>query len=240
MSKQLKLNELKRVVDVDKFAKYASILKDTSNHNERQIESILAELDMKTPSRDVLLKTRLGFLLKEISTRETLSKAVREQAKQLRLKWKEFHKRLLLAPSYDVKCDKPTTENRQKARQSLSNAFLRSNPIVSKTASTSDTHQVEFKPECEYSTSLIADLEFNLFQHCEKLVNQKYFSKCRQAIKLIADNANARNRFLSGEINSAQLIEKFLPDFRLLRNISASGSNVVEYFDDDQDVAHFK
>jgi DNA-binding transcriptional ArsR family regulator len=44
-------------------------------------------------------------------------------ARLLRAKWKEFHKRLLLAPKYDVKCDKPTTEHRQKARAALTSAW---------------------------------------------------------------------------------------------------------------------
>ena len=49
MSKQLKINELKRVVNIDQFTKYASILKDSRNTNEREIEQILKELDSKTP-----------------------------------------------------------------------------------------------------------------------------------------------------------------------------------------------
>jgi hypothetical protein len=234
MTKQLKINELKRVVDLDKFAKYASILKDTKFNNEKEIDRILRELDKKTPSRDVLMKTRLGFILKEISSRDTLSRSVRDQAKQLRLKWKEFHKRLLLAPTFDVKCDKPTTENRERARQALMNAFTRSN--TTKAASTGDLNRVAFKSDCEDNVTLIAELEFTIFQHCDKLVNQKYFMKCRQAIKLVTDNLEVRNKFLNGEIDSSQLIKNYLEDSYFKKNLS-SGSNKaandLEMLDDD-------
>ena len=123
MTKQLKLNELKRVVDVDKFSEYAARLKEKKT-SEDEIDRILNELGKKTPSRDVLLKTRLGFLLKDVAENERLSKSVREKAKQLRSKWKEFHKKLFLAPKLDVKCDKPTTEGREKAKKTLETALI--------------------------------------------------------------------------------------------------------------------
>jgi hypothetical protein len=235
MTKQLKINELKRVVDLDKFAKYASILKDTKFHNEKEMSKILKELDTKTPSRDVLMNTRLGFILKEIANRETLSRNVRDQAKQLRLKWKEFHKRLLLAPAFDVKCDKPTTENRERARQALSNAFTRSN--ASKAASTGDLNRVSFKSDCEDHVTLIAELEFTIFQHCDKLVNQKYFAKCRQAIKLVSENINVRNKFLNGQIDSNQFVKSYLDNTSIKKYLSScsnlAASNDLEMLDEE-------
>lgn len=126
MSKQLKLNECKRVVNVDKFSEYAARLKE-KRISEEEIDRILDELGKKTPSRDVLLKTRLGFILKAVAENERLSKPVRDKARQLRTKWKDFHKRLFLAPKLDVKCDKPTTEGRERAKKSLENVFSNSN-----------------------------------------------------------------------------------------------------------------
>ena len=101
MGKQLKLN---RVVNVDKFSEYAGILSDPTNQNESQLDKVLDELGKKTPSRDVLKRTKLGHILKEVSDRSTLSRSIRSKAKRLREQWKEFHKRLLQAPRYDVKC----------------------------------------------------------------------------------------------------------------------------------------
>ena len=104
MGKQLKLNELKRVVNVDKFSEYAAILANSANRNEKQIDKVLDELGKKTPSRDILKSTKLGHILKEVANRDCLSRTVRSKARRLREQWKEFHKRLLQAPRYDVKC----------------------------------------------------------------------------------------------------------------------------------------
>jgi hypothetical protein len=233
MSKQLKINELKRVVDLDKFAKYTAILKDPKFNNEKEIDKILKELDKKTPSRDVLLKTRLGFILKDLASRETLPKSIRDQAKQLRIKWKEFHKRLLMAPTYDVKCDKPTTENREKARHALSSAFIRSNSTrVYATASATnstvdDSTRVSFKLDNEDHSSLVAELEFIIFQSSDKLVNQKYFAKCRQVVKLVTDNLHVRDKFLNGEIDSTELLQNYLEEQSFKRFFSCSSSSLV-------------
>lgn len=75
MAKQLKLNEMKRVVDVDKFSHYALKLKDKKT-SEDEIDRILTELGKKTPSREILMKTKLGFILKEIGERKKLPKQV--------------------------------------------------------------------------------------------------------------------------------------------------------------------
>jgi hypothetical protein len=235
MSKQLKINELKRVVNVDKFTKYAQILQDPNTTSIKEIELILKELNEKTPSREVLMKTRLGFVLKDVSNRESLPKNLREQAKQLRAKWKEFHKKLLLAPNFDVKCDKPTTENRQKARQALVNAFVRSN--TSKSFSESK-ECIVFNSESAESVSLIADLEFTVFQQCDKLVSKKYFTKCRQVIRLIGENARIRNRFLNGEFNAEYFVKKFLDEANFSKYINYNNqntynSNEVEIFDNE-------
>lgn len=200
MGKQLKINELKRVVNVDKFSKYANILKDTNYNDERKIESILNELALKTPSKEILMKTRLGFILKEISKRETLSKRIRDKALDLRSNWKEFHKRLLLAPKYDVKCDKPTTENRQKARATITNALVRTN---------TSTNTI-FDSNNEEHISLISDLEFLIFQQNDNLVNNKYFSLVRKCIKVINDNVKVRNEFLNYELKAGHFVSQYL------------------------------
>ncbi len=63
-------------------------MKDPSFIDESKINKMLNELDEKTPSRDVLLKTRLGFVLKDLSTRKGLSPGCQNKAANLRVKWK--------------------------------------------------------------------------------------------------------------------------------------------------------
>ena len=193
--KQLKLNELKRVVNVDIVKKYAAVLEDTSNTDSAEIERILDELGKKTPSREILVKTRLGFILKDLSLRKQLPKRVREKAAQLRLKWKEFHKRLLYAEKYDVKCDKPTTEHRERTRQALTNAF-------------------KSRKDCESGTSefeddqLVVSLEFGLFKYCDCLINAKYFSTTRRLVSAITSTASTSTTqaFLRRRIDAAEFI----------------------------------
>lgn len=202
MGKQLKINELKRVVNVDKFSQYASILKDTENTNEKQIDSILSELALKTPSREVLMKTRLGFILKEISRRPNLSKKTRDKALGLRTKWKEFHKKLLLAPKFDVKCDKPTTESRQRAREELTKYFIKTN--------SSDSNTIVFDPNQEEHTSLISDIEFSIFQKNDKLVNNKYFNLIRKCINILSQSSMLRNDVLNFNLKIEDLLNQYL------------------------------
>ena len=80
MGKQLKIGELKRVVNIDVIFKYTQILKNGENTNVKQIENILGDLSNKTPSREVLIKTKLGFILKELSNRKTLPTKTRSMA----------------------------------------------------------------------------------------------------------------------------------------------------------------
>lgn len=120
---------------MDKFSEYASRLKE-KRISEDEIERILSELGKKTPSRDVLLKTRLGFILKDVAENPRLSKSVRDRARQLRTKWKDFHKRLFLAPKVDVKCDIPTTEGRERAKKSLENVLTKSSSSLSNSSTT--------------------------------------------------------------------------------------------------------
>ena len=211
MGKQLKISELKRVVNVDLLSKYANILSDEKNKDEKQIESILNELFSKTPSRDVLIKTRLGFILKDLSNRRHLSPTLRQKATDLRSKWKDFHKRLLLAPKFDVKCDKPTTERRQKARNSLHIAFEKSiqRELNSSSQSVSNINKIDNQTS-EQIHLLVGDLEFEIFKYCETLVNTKYLNSVNACIKYINENSDLRSKFLSCEITSAQFIQNCL------------------------------
>jgi hypothetical protein len=190
MSKQLKISDLKRVVNVDVINKYADILKNESNKDEKQIEDILKKLSEKTPSREVLLQTRLGFILRDLSAREGLSIHLRDRARDLRTKWKEFHKNLMLAPKYDVKCDKPTTEHRENAKKSLANQFKQSH--------------FEF----DVAEHLVADLEFSIFKRCDTLINTRYFNTVKKCLRVIADNNELCKRFLSYDLDSEEFLTR--------------------------------
>jgi hypothetical protein len=231
MAKQLKLNELKRVVDVDKFSKYATRLRDHESTSEEEIDRILTELGKKMPSKEVLMKTRLGFILKDLGAREGLSNQVREKAKSLRTKWKEFHKRLLLAPIYDVKCDKPTTENRQKAKVQLENALSRLNSSGGAAPATL------FDSSSVVHSNLVSSLEFAIFQHCDKLVNSKYFNTIRLCIRLFNDKPDVRRQLLNSEIKVDDLIHSYLTG-DVFKNFkpspcSSSAAAANDYLDDE-------
>ena len=211
MSKQLKISDLKRVVNVDVINKYAEILKNESNKDEKQIDEILKKLSEKTPSREILLKTRLGFILRDVAARESLSLHLREKARDLRTKWKEFHKSLLLAPKYDVKCDKPTTEHRENAKKSLSNQFNQM-----------DTRLLDA------DENLVADLEFSIFKHCDTLINVRYFNTVKKCLRVIDENRELSNRFLSYEIDSEEFLSRSLKYHQSLSS-QASSKNQAQF-----------
>lgn len=192
MGKQLKISELKRVVNVDTFNNYAKLLADITNTDEKEINNVLDELSKKTPSKDVLKQTRLGYILKELSNRDQLPKSVRKKAGRLREKWKDFHKRLLLAPRYDVKCDKPTNESRTRARQSLTSAF--------------QIDSLQFDENKEENKRLILDLEFKIFQCCDTLVNSRYYSLIRKCIKEISDSNDLRDKLIKKERSANEFV----------------------------------
>jgi len=193
MSKQLKISELKRVVNVDTITKHAAVLSDVNNLNQKQIESILIELGGKTPSKEVLMKTRLGFILKDLANREGLPKRTRNMANDLRQRWKDFHKRLMLAPKYDVKCDKPTSEGRMKAREFIRKTFLNANKSADMST---DNKSVRFDVDLEKHQQLVSDLEFKIFQFSDTLVNSKYFANIRKCMKLVSDDIQVRHNLL--------------------------------------------
>jgi hypothetical protein len=121
----------------------------------------------------------------------------------LRTKWKEFHKKLLLAPKFDVKCDKPTTEGRERAKQALKNGFTRSNSSINNDEETFDSNSDKHQ-------TVINDLEFSIFEHCDKLVNPKYYNKVRVCIKLISNNGDLRSKILRHELTSDEFVEAHL------------------------------
>jgi hypothetical protein len=205
MAKQMKISDLKRVVNVETISKYAMQLRNEENMDEEQIENILNELEKKTPSREILMKTRLGFILKDLAERESLSKDVRDKARALRLKWKEFHKRLLLAPKYDVKCDKPTTEGRERARKALKNAFTKS-----KDQTTTDVHEATIN-EVDLD-SVIKEIEFKIFTFNDNLVNISYFDMIRKAVRCVGD-IDQFSKLIKQEITLKEFLDNCFSNF---------------------------
>jgi hypothetical protein len=188
MTKQLKISDLKRVVNIDEITRIANILKDEKS-TENQILNAIEQLSYKTPSKEVLMQTKLGFILKDISKNEDLKQDIRIKAASVRKEWKEFHKNLLLAEKLDVKCDKPTTEKRQNAKTTL----LKSINSINSTAN-----------------SKINELEFLIFQYSDNLVNLKYSNIVRECANLIKQDADISKSFLNGYLSSKDLLSKVI------------------------------
>lgn len=199
MSKQLKINECKRVVNVDDILRLAQQLKDPLNDEHRIIDA-LNKLENKTPSKDVLFKSKLGFILKDIQQNKQLSKQIRDKAKQIRSKWKEFHKNLLLAQRLDVKCDKPTTQQRDSTKSRLEN-------IILSNLKTQNDSSLTFK--CK---SLVYELEFLIFQICSNLINQKYYNIVNKLSIYLENNKQECEAFVvDNNLLSKDLLSKVHP-----------------------------
>ena len=191
MSKQLKISDLKRVVNLDEIRKLATILKDDKS-NETEILSAIEQLSTKMPSKEVLMQTRLGFILKDISKNEKISQEIRIRAAQVRKEWKEFHKNLLLTEKLDVKCDKPTTEKRQNSKISLLKAIINNNNSSS------------------VANNRVNDLEFLIFQYCDNLVNIKYSNLIRNCVNLLKQDEDITKSFLNGQLSVRDLLAKVI------------------------------
>ena len=182
MGKQLKIGELKRVVNIDVIFKYTQILKNGENTNVKQIENILGDLSNKTPSREVLIKTKLGFILKELSNRKTLPTKTRSMARDLRSKWKDFHKSQLLLTKKDVKCDIPTNQKRDKAREYIKKSLESIDKDLFESSNSADqfpslTHRI------------VSEFEFHIYQFMG-VVNESYFCKIEQFMEFLKQNSN--------------------------------------------------
>ncbi len=206
MGKQLKLNELRRVVNIDTFIKHALILNDDKIVNIDQIENILMDLSCKTPSKEILMKTRLGFILKKLACNESLPKHLRKTARDLRQRWKEFHKRLLLAPKCDVKCDKPTNENRMKNREFIKKSLLR----ISLENIESTT--IVFDSELEKHLQIVSDIEFKIYQLSDTIVNERYFDLSKKFVKVTGENQEFLDQLLDGKLKVDDLFSRLLPN----------------------------
>jgi hypothetical protein len=184
MSKQLKISDLKRVVNIDEITKLASILKDEKS-SENKILNAIERLNLKTPSREVLMKTKLGFILKDLGKNEKLNKEIRDKALAVRRKWKEFHKNLLLAQKLDVKCDKPTSEKRQNAKIQLLKSV--------------------YSNENSYNKDII-DLEFIIFQYCDNLINYKYLNIIKNCSILLKQDIELAKSYLNGCVSATDVL----------------------------------
>ena len=185
MSKQLKISDLKRVVNIEEITKLASVLKDEKS-SDNQILNALEQLSNKMPSKEVLMQTKLGFILKDLSKNENLKQNIRIKAATVRKEWKEFHKNLLLAEKLDVKCDKPTTEKRQNAKITI----LKSININSN------------------ANKKIDELEFLIFQYCDNLVNIKYSNVIKDCANLFKKEPDISKSYLNGILSSRDLLAK--------------------------------
>lgn len=200
MGKQLKISDLRRVVNIDKVSEYAKILSNEKMTNAKEIERILHELSTKTPSKEVLMKTRLGFILKDLTSREVLPLKTRYMARDLRVKWKEFHKKLLLAPKYDVKCDKPTMEHRMKARDYIRNSLAR-------LRSTGDEQKpLDYDSTDERHLQMVTDIEFKVYQLNDTLVNARYFGLVKRCMKILANDCEMKTKLLKSELTVNEFV----------------------------------
>lgn len=190
MGKQLKIGELKRVVNIDVIFKYAKILKNDKNTNTAQIESILNDLGTKTPSRDVLIKTKLGFILKELSNRKSLPVKTRNMARDLRCTWKDFHKSFLLLTKKDVKCDLPTNQNRYKAREFIKKSL----------------EKLDDPPQV---SALVSEIEFQFYQVLG-VVNESYFKKIEKYVEFLQKNEPILLELMAKKQSAESSVRSFL------------------------------
>lgn len=117
--KQVKIEALPRVVVVEDIERVAAILE---NENDAVIiKKALEELKDIKPSKEILLRTKIGHRVNKLRANENA--AVRKVASEVFKDWRKFYKDMRYRPSIEVRCDAKTELLRMKARKLLADGL---------------------------------------------------------------------------------------------------------------------
>lgn len=110
-----------RVVVVERIYQAKAIL-SVENQRIDEMVSALKELDNCTPSKEVLLETKIGHTVNKL--RKHADKNIKELATNVLSRWKLFYRELKQRQPIEVRCDLKTEQFRKKARKLLSTALM--------------------------------------------------------------------------------------------------------------------
>lgn len=113
------------MVVVEDIERVAAILE---NENDAVIiKKALEELKDIKPSKEILLRTKIGHRVNKLRANENA--AVRKVASEVFKDWRKFYKDMRYRPSIEVRCDAKTELLRMKARKLLADGLRLKVPL---------------------------------------------------------------------------------------------------------------
>ncbi|XP_065069800.1 transcription elongation factor A N-terminal and central domain-containing protein 2-like [Rhopilema esculentum] len=116
--KQVTIEALPRVVVVEDIERLSLILQNSND--AAALHNALEELSKVKPSKEILLKTKIGHIVNKLRKHEDSS--VQKVSRQLFHDWKKFYKEQRCRPVIEVRSDAKSELTRMKARKLIAGA----------------------------------------------------------------------------------------------------------------------
>ena len=107
-----------RVVVLEDIERLSLILQNSNNATA--LQNALEELSKVKPSKEILLKTKIGHIVNKLRKHEDSS--VQKISRQLFHDWKKFYKEQRCRPVIEVRSDAKSELTRMKARKLIADA----------------------------------------------------------------------------------------------------------------------
>ncbi|ESN99635.1 hypothetical protein HELRODRAFT_176805 [Helobdella robusta] len=186
--KQVTIQSLKGVVNIDEILKIKTIIKE-NNQSDEILRGCLETLKEKLPSRDVLKSTKIGYAVKSLTNHK--DQKISSLASEILKSWQQFYAEKLSKPLIDVKCDHKTMFSRNIARKHLTNALK------------SDSAEMEV-----FAVDVATEIETSVFQK-KKFINKEYNRLIRKIVFLLRNNNSLKVDLLKHSILPHQLIDRY-------------------------------
>mgnify|MGYP001793660892 CR=1 FL=1 len=178
--KQATMESLPNVVVLEQIAHFKALLESPMTA-DNQILTVLKELSVKNLSKQILLDTKIGFVVNKLRKHE--HEKIKELAKTVFRKWKHcVENEERASPVIEVQCDKKTETMRKKAKSFLADSLR-----------LSDTDRL---PE---------QIERTVFLEFGRRIDYNYRRKIRSIVFELKHNESIRKKVVELKVSAEDL-----------------------------------
>ncbi|XP_023220438.1 transcription elongation factor A N-terminal and central domain-containing protein 2-like [Centruroides sculpturatus] len=181
-TKQATLESLKGVVVIEDILRHKAILEWKNQEVENMLRS-LEELSKKTPSKEILISTKIGHLVHKLC--KHTNSEVSEKAKHLYEDWKTHILSKMNKPSIEVRSDIQTEKFREVAKRLLAESLNK-----------------------KESSKLVNLLEKQIFHLCKRLINKNYRRTVRKVVFTIKNSPTVSEKLKLGKLSVEELLRE--------------------------------
>jgi len=179
--KQTTIESLARVVVVEEIKQAKSIL-SIPNQRTDQIITCLRNLSKRTPSKEVLLETKIGHVINKLRRHE--NEEVKSLARNILKSWKQFYRDIKQRQPIEVRCDKQTETFRKKAKTLIAQAL-----------------------GLDASSNTVEIIERAVYLHHNRNINFAYKRMIRSMHFKVKSNNELRSKIINNDITAKELCE---------------------------------